>query len=68
MSGYCATGNVLSVTKPAMTMTIAMTVEKTGLSIKNFVNMASLIYRFDFHSCPDFQQGFCNKSLVGRQS
>ena len=33
MSGYCATGNVLNVTKPAMTMTMAMTVENIGLCL-----------------------------------
>ena len=50
ISGYCATGNVLNVTNPAMTMTIAMTVENIGLSIKYLEIMTSIVNRFNFHS------------------
>src|SRR5918995_6363426 len=40
MSGYCATGSVALATKPAITMTIAMTPASTGRSMKNFENMS----------------------------
>src|SRR5688572_7178132 len=40
MSGYCAMGNVALATRPAITMTIAMTPASTGRSMKNFENMS----------------------------
>src|ERR687898_3171776 len=40
MSGYCETGSVALATRPAITMTIAMTPASTGRSMKNFENMS----------------------------
>src|SRR5688572_9216945 len=40
ISGYCATGSVALATRPAITITIAMTPASTGRSMKNFENMS----------------------------
>ncbi len=40
MSGYCATGRVVTVSKPANIINIASTVANIGRLMKNLLNMA----------------------------
>src|SRR5574343_406557 len=42
MLGYCAIGSEAIATRPAMVMTMEMTAEKIGRSIKNLENMVDL--------------------------
>src|SRR5438132_8841793 len=56
MSGYCATARENKDTPPIRIIRIAMTLERTGRSMKNFEIMAAVLFRCSLTTRLDFLQ------------
>src|SRR5947207_13188258 len=56
MSGYCATARENNDTPPIRIIRIAMTLERTGRSMKNFEIMAAVLFRCSLTTRLDFLQ------------
>ena len=67
MSGNCATGSVLTVSRPARIIITASTIAKIGRRIKKRENIMELIdgYRLYFHFRAHFKKGFGDIPVAG---